>query len=347
MSDRTGDPSLQLKNIHMDLKYRRVKVDSPDMEALMSLIERAHDTRIDKDLWAWKFRKNPYRDGIKVYAVENESGFVACTARFPFVLKMSGKDFPVFFNGDSVVDPAFRNKGIMTGLYRHASQDLSVTYSKGPNPEMKGLMDRVGYIRLKPDTVMVAVLHPVKWLVNRMVFRLPDSDFIPDFDGFGDFQEIGRFGSEFDAFLERVTESYSGIPVKNSAYMNWRYVDIPHVRYNVFFRTRQDRILSCVVIRASGKRAFIVDMIWDPLSGDEPGRTLRFAMYSLGRSGFLSLGCWGTLKGLREALKTCGFRDSGRSIGFSVFGPGGRQSPYARAEALHFMDGDGDSEIYS
>jgi hypothetical protein len=156
------------------------------------------------------------------------------------------------------------------------------------------------------------------------------------------FNPVVSFGSEFDEFWARAAQSLPGAVVKDAAYMNWRYVDVPYRNYSIFYRKKGDRIVSMVVLSRVGRTAFLVDILWDGHEPDEPATILGFSKRVMRGSGAVKLVAWGTLGALRQALATSGFVERGETPHFSVYGG---DEGFAEGSRFHFVHGDGDLEF--
>jgi L-malate glycosyltransferase len=330
----------------MEVLYRPFDISSEDVGELIRLMEKTYGVPVNKARWSWVYQKHPRKENIKVYVAQKKDEIIACTSRLPVELRIRNKTYSAYFNMDSVVEPRFRHRGIMTGLYKYSACMLPVMYSKGTNPEMYNILLKLGYNVITPSTTLVAFLSPLKWLLRRFnIIKEPAPVLNPDLMELDEFCKVKEFGSEFDEFWKRAAGFYSGIVVKDSAYMNWRYVDVPHIKYSMFYRMRSGQIVSCIVVRTLGVNATIVDMIWDPLEKFEPFYTIRFVKKAIRKSGFVKLSCWATLTELRKSLKKNGFMDLGDSLRFSVSGDSENVTIFSQTSSIHFMNGDGDSEF--
>lgn len=326
-------------------RIRQFDLQEEDPRELVRIKEAAFGIPENVALWNWKYLESPFRGEIRVFVTEQDRGMVASTTRIPFDLRMGGRIVRAYFSVDSVVHPDFRRRGIMKELYLHTAGIMPVLYSKGTNQGMYDLLLEIGYRVVTPNTYLVNYLAPVQLFLKRYKFAASTSDpVMPATGGIGEFSRVERFGPEFDEFWNRVADAYSGIVVKDSTYMNWRYVDIPHREYRIFYKKREDTILSVIVLRAGGSSCSIVDMIWDPAADAEPDRTVRVWTRELKRLGFWKASCWATHRSLREALRKNGFVDRGQTPRFTVLAAGASGLEFSRGENLHFVDGDGDTE---
>jgi hypothetical protein len=63
--------------------------------------------------------------------------------------------------------------------------------------------------------------------------------------------EVNEFGEETDRFWDRVRHDYPAIFVRNSRYLNWRFVESPDLQYRRFVARRQGECVGYFVLRRS------------------------------------------------------------------------------------------------
>jgi hypothetical protein len=204
---------------------------------------------------------------------------------------------------------------------------------------------KAGYRRLSPDTFMVCILSPLRYLLGKLstdkregVFDAPPTDIGPEFEC------VEEFGREFDEFFERVAPAYGAILIKDSAYMNWRYKAPPFRKYHSFYRIVAGRIVSILILKTTGNAGYIVDLIWDRADAGEPARTIRFSKSLMRKCGFIKLYCWSSFKDLRTCLKKQRFVDQGDTLRASIKSDNDLVYEILNEGGLHVVEGDGDSE---
>lgn len=319
---------------------------SEPLTELRDMYELTYGAKVDERVWEWKYAKNPDVSGIKMIVAVADKRIVGATTRMPVDLQINNGVCKAYFNVDSMVHPDYRRLGIMQSLYGYTASVMPVQYSKGTNPGMYGLLKKIGYRGVLPNTFMVKYLSIPKLLLNKIRVYSARTGAPPEALYSGSekgFIRAERFGPEFDEFRFRVSPGFGGVPIKDSERMNWRYNDIPHRRYHAFYRKKGGKIVSAVVMRIKEVSGSIVDILWDRAEMDEPQSTIRFCAGFLKSSGVLKVTCWATLDDLREGLRKNGFIDNNETPRFSVFA-GNETDAFANGGKIHFVEGDGDSE---
>ena len=330
-----------------EITYRRYDYQREDHLPLIRLKEAVYGTPVERSRWEWQYLRSPYSSDIQVFVAECGTELAGATTRLPFDFRREGETVRAYFSVESMVHPKYRRRGIMKSLYRQTAEVMPLLYSKGTNPDMYELLIGFGYKVVQPNTYLVKYLSPWKLALHRYNLYTPAPVFSDPFAREDGFEPVQTFGKEFDEFWMRVAGAFPGIVVKDSAYMNWRYVEIPHKKYHLYYKVKGGRIVCALVLRTGGYACWIVDLIWDPGAGEEPGATIRTWIRGLKDQGYLKVICWGTYRPFREALIRNGFADRGTSPRFSVFASPETMAAHVDAGNLHFVDGDGDSEYLS
>jgi hypothetical protein len=112
-------------------------------------------------------------------------------------------------------------------------------------------------------------------------------------------KQTGKFDERFDALWERIKNDYTVQTVKDSAYLNWRYVDAPHLKYQVIFLEdiEKQEILGFIVystyVSDMTRRGSIYDIV-TPKNGDSSiaRYLIREAVTNLYLNKIALLECW-------------------------------------------------------
>lgn len=330
----------------MAISYRLFDLRKDDIQELFSLFSKTYgDSSGFETRLKWEYMQNPRSKEIKIFVAEENGKLAGSTTRLPVDILLEGEIINGAFSVDSMVHPDFRRRGIMKNLYKMSAEIIPVLLSKGTNPGMYNLLMSFGYKPVLPNTYMTTILSPVRWFWWRLKIYKPNRILSNlNLNAYEDFQSVEKFSQEFDDFWKRVAPFYPGIVMRDSAYMNWRYIDIPHRSYTVLYRMRQQKIISMVVLGGTGASGKIVDIIWDPKEKSEPTYTIKFAKRYFRKRGFIKLSFWGTLARVRESLKQNFFFDRGETPRFSVYTSPDKIDRFADGNNIHFVEGDGDSE---
>lgn len=183
--------------------------------------------RRDLANWYWKFTgDNPAGDSI-VFVAEIEKELVACFSAIPMLYWINGEELRGSHSIGMIVTPKMQNRGLILFvaqkmLKKIESQKIPFTYGY-PNDNAYDLhIKLLGY----EDVTMQRLFH--KKMKNNGDNRSKTS--------FEDlkWQKIECFDDRVDILWNKVKNDFKAIVIRNSAFLNWRYLDRPDVPYYAF-----------------------------------------------------------------------------------------------------------------
>ena len=309
-------------------------------EPIFSLFERVYgDSIAIRNRWHWEWQQHPEASRIKFFVAESGQKLVGMTVRMPIQLDVSGQIVDATFATNSMVDPDHRGQGIIHRLYKKANVKGEIQLSKGTAEVMFRQLLKMGYTRIQPDTYQVCLLFPWLWLKQKAGFTAEikvcsKTAVVKDYP---DYRSIDSFPDEVDSL------TMSGLisPVKTAAWLNWRYVDIPHRQYQFAIREIDGRIVSWCVIRTQGRTAYLVDLRYSDTQQDEPAYSIGYAKRAAKACGTIKMMAWGSAAEFRRCLLRMGFLSRKETPHFSY-------KAFTVTPALsrdwQFIQGDGDSD---
>lgn len=334
------------------ISYRLFDHYAEDATKLFRLFEATHGTaRSFEKRWNWEHIQHPNSQEIKVLVAEVGDEIVGTTTLLPVDIKIRETILSGCFHVDSMVSADFRRQGIMSNLLKYAATLKPVLYAKGTLEDQYRLRKKLGCKDVVPDTFFASRLSKPRSIWTKLfgeklrIFRFHRLRTDRSLSPYNDFNPVKKFGKEFDEFWNRIAQRYSGIVVKNSPYMNWRYIDIPHRFYDVFYRKKHNRIVSLLVLNAADKHASIVDLLWDPAEEEEPVYSIKFAKNYCRNVDCYTLTCWATFKSLRDSLRMCDFHERDLTTNFTVYSDNDLISQLSEGNRIHFVHGDSDNEF--
>ena len=296
--------------------------------------------------WKWQYEQHPQKADIKMVFVEDGDRLIGMTSFIPIFLVVEGKTVPAWHGATAMVMKEYRRQGISTVMTQMFADELDVLIGKGVDPRQFAVILKFGWKQIKPDNNLVKVLSKPKWILRKTRLYSRAGKFLKPGGGFDeDFEVVERFGGEFDEFWQEVAPHYPAIVAKNSAYMNWRYIDIPIKKYFCIYRKENGRVKSVIILRDMKHLGNVVDMIWNPQDEREPDDTVRFTARYLKKSGFTNSYCFATLKSFRDSLRKHGYMYIKDSPLLAVYGEPEFMARMADGHLTHFVNGDSDHEF--
>lgn len=237
--------------------------------------------------WSWEFLNRPEKD-IAIRLAWDQEMLVGQYAAGPVRLFVDGKEYPAALSYDTMTDPDYQGCGIFTTL---ANQLFSDLMQKGyhsifgfPNGNsIYGFVKKLGWRRIGAPPVFVRPLSPAHILREKLKFSPRVAErigalttgllLLPDRLLFGktvkqvEIREETQFGDWADTLWGRCKNQHRIWVVRNSTYLNWRYIAKPFNRYQVYSAWNGSSIAGYVVVcrekKHAGSSTFVMDMMVD------------------------------------------------------------------------------------
>jgi GNAT superfamily N-acetyltransferase len=240
--------------------------DATDLPAIARLCEVTYGVPRPLDSLRWLYEENPAGRCQLWIAEDPDSGQVVGTRpMFPWRLWVNGRELRVAQLGDAMTHPQFRGRGIFSELVRSAwsaliDQGVPFTFSFS-NPgslsvykktrvsvgHRVGTREVLQFRRMARPLSLKAIFGHVPWArgvvgsVDRLTraylrrrLALPRR-----FSVF----PIHHFGGEFDELWERARGAFRVLTVRDTTYLNWRFIAAPQGAFRVL-GVRQDGELA-------------------------------------------------------------------------------------------------------
>jgi len=230
--------------------------------------------RISSSAWKWQFLKNPA--GKAFCCLAKEKGIVVGQyAAIPTRFLVQGQETLLAFSCDTMVHPAYRKQGIFVrlarDLYRWMESECHISTVWGfPNKvSLPGFTKHLGWNMLTVFPLRVIPIRPFSTLKSH--FQLPNRAKSPPsynrknpafmkMDETGEkpprlqIEPITHFGTDFDELWNRNKTLAPVMQVRDSIYLNWRYLGLPAFGYRPFAIKWQGRLIGYMVMRLMNLR---------------------------------------------------------------------------------------------
>lgn len=235
--------------------------------------------------WGWQYERNPNlpAGGAEIWIVREGTAVVGQHATMPVRLLVKGQEIDASWGMDVMVAPERQRQGLGEKLIRTWDQRTGASLGLGLFETSFRLFERLRWHNVGPLACLVKpltrrALRRPEWplFVNRLIsaVTLPVVRIIARARPLrADITPIDRFGEEFDDLWERVGPKFDFAVRRDAAYLNWKFVEPPHVRYSLVALRRGGALHGYAVYRhlqeAMGRVTLLVDFLVDP--GDELG----------------------------------------------------------------------------
>ncbi len=309
-----------------------------DVPQITSLMQEIYDPEImanSRRHWHWQYHENPRNpDGrVAIRVVERGDEIVAMICGIRQNFSLGGTVVPGLWVVDFMARQAGTNQkerhryGQRLALELKATQPLVAGVNR---PALNRYWKRVlgGQIDICACPMMIRplragalarqrignpLLATLAGTLGRVALPMMYRARHPDVPVGLAFEPVTRFDASFDAFWARASTGFSHLTVRDAAYLNWRYLDIPDREYSAFVARQDGEIRGWVVlreIRADGlRKGRIVDLLaprddevmWHYLLAEAVDRCREAGcdlVHALGS----------TVEPLMRAFAACGFR---------------------------------------
>ncbi len=259
--------------------------DRRQVEALYRRVFGPDAADANRLRWDWQYRRNPYgsADGPHIWIAREGATIVGQYATMPVRLLANGKEIDASWGMDVMVAPERQRQGLGDVLFRTWDRNTGAALGLGLSDASYRLFQKMNW----PDVGPVACL--VKPLSRRALRRPTWPVALNRFVSYvtfpwirrvsrarpltGEVQLIRHFDDRFTRLWERVRDRFAFAVRRDASYLNWKYIQAPHVRYSVAALVDNGEAAGYAVYRhvrePRGRVTLLVDFLTDP--DDEAG----------------------------------------------------------------------------
>jgi len=268
-----------------DLTFRRLQ--KGDEEGLSQLFWEVFNVRKDSNYWHWKYYQNPVGENFGIVALDKEK-IVGTTAFIPAKIKIGSRERLSAQGTDVVVLPEYRAKGTFIKIIRRGIEEcvksgVNVNYAFSIKITYRIGTRFLGFVGICPMFNMAKVLNPTPYLeqkkgkglltnvlgsVSKRAIKMANKKKLSIPQGLR-LERVTQFDHRIDDFWSKESKNYQIAIVRDSQYLNWRYVKNP-MPYEIFSVEQNQSIKGFIVLKCSQeevKRGRIVDILVE--SGQE------------------------------------------------------------------------------
>jgi hypothetical protein len=230
--------------------------------------------------WEWQHRRNPQnRSGDPgIWVAREGPTVVAEYPTLPVRVSLRGMEVDGAWGANVLVAPEREREGLDEALVRAWDRHSGAALALGLSAESRALLDRLHWPSshiipcvVKPLTRRAVRLPNLPTPINRLMSALthPFVQVVARSRPLrAECEPIRRFDSSFTALWERLAPKFDLAVRRDAPYLNWRYIEPPHVRYAVVALKRQGELHGYAVYRHRheplGRVTLLVDLLVDP-----------------------------------------------------------------------------------
>jgi GNAT superfamily N-acetyltransferase len=230
--------------------------------------------------WDWQYRRNPNnpRGEPEIWIAREGPAIVGQYATMPVQLTVAGKPMRGSWGMDVMVAPERQRQGLGEVLFRTWDRNVGAALGLGLSESSYRLFQKLRWPDVGPLPCLVKpltrrALRMPNWpvAVNRLVsaLTLPIVKIVARTQPLGaEVRMLHRFDDSFSELWESLAPRFAFAVRRDAAYLNWKFVSAPHVRYQIAALRRDDRNIGYAVYRhfrePRGRVTLLVDFLADP-----------------------------------------------------------------------------------
>ncbi|MBC2696163.1 MAG: GNAT family N-acetyltransferase [Desulfobacteraceae bacterium] len=261
-----------------NLEFRKFR--RGDEEGLSSLFREIFHVEKNADYWNWKYFQNPAGQHMIIVALDKDK-IVGATGTIPVRFKVGSNEIIASQAIDLVLLPQYRGRRTFFTIEKIARKeciDNNVKFNYGftIKKTYRIATKFLGFEGVYPISNMTKVLNPSPYLrqkirvgllasplgyVAKQVLNAFNRRKLSAFPGLTT-GKISRFDSRFDDLWSKEADHYEVAVIRDSQYLNWRYVECPAL-YKIYSARENGSIKGFIVLgcfQEDIKRGRIVDI---------------------------------------------------------------------------------------
>ncbi|MCB9134198.1 MAG: GNAT family N-acetyltransferase [Anaerolineales bacterium] len=309
-----------------------------DKPALFAFLRQAYPDRWQYKLperWEWEFERNPFvRGPLPIWIALDGDRVVGQSCALVEPLIIHGQEHRVGWGVDFFVLPEYRGQGLGTHLQQANNAGNEIFMSLSMAQAAAHIKSKIGLSPLPPVPVWMKIIHhDPSSVLNTLTERtklpepllrasgLPrltaslltartarrDRKMIPP--ARGALTPVVTFGPAVDDLWARVSGQFSALIRRDAEYLNWKYVQQPHVQY--------ERVLApngCIIFRRARpperNAGLILDVFADPKDTDTLRTLLGHAIQRLTAQGVTYILTASSLPAVQKILAAWDFKQT-------------------------------------
>ncbi len=254
--------------------------DRRHVEALYRRVFGTDSAEANRLRWDWQYRRNPHMpaEGPLIWLAREGQTIVGQYATMPVKLWVQGREIDAAWGMDVMVAPERQRQGLGEVLFRTWDRNVGASLGLGLSDSSYRLFGKLRWPDVGPVPCLVKpltrrALRRPGWSVgaNKLLsaLTLPWIRLIARTRPLqGEVRVVRQFDARCDALWARVAPQFAFAVRRDAAYLNWKYIQAPHVRYSIAMLERDGELGGYVVYRhvqePRGRVTLVVDWLTDP-----------------------------------------------------------------------------------
>jgi GNAT superfamily N-acetyltransferase len=322
-------------------------------------IDAAESSRLR---WDWQYRRNPNNPGQEpeIWIAREGTTLVGQYATMPVKLSMKGHEIQGSWGMDVMVAPERQRQGLGEILFRTWDRNVGASLGLGLSDSSYRLFQKLKWPDVGPVPLLVKpltrrALRRPTWpvAINRIVsaLTLPIVLIVSRARPVrAEVRLVQRFDDSFTALWDQVAPKFDLAVRRDAAYLNWKFMTAPHVRYSIAVVRREDRNIGYAVYRhlhePRGRVTLLVDFLVDPDDEAAFRTLLNWVDREARQADSDKIRVFAMHEGFRRTLRRSGYFQVKSTMEFvlKINGMDVDESFYENTERWHVTLGDSDQD---
>jgi GNAT superfamily N-acetyltransferase len=336
--------------------------DRRSVEALYRRVFGHDAAEASRLRWEWQYRRNPNNPGHEpeIWIAREGPAIIGQYATMPVKLALRGEEVQGSWGMDVMVAPERQRQGLGELLFRTWDRYVGASLGLGLSESSYRLFQKLRWPDVGPVPCFVKpltrrALRRPNWPVpvNRLVsaLTLPLVKVVARTRPLGaEVRLIQRFDDSFTQLWDDLAPKFDFAVRRDAAYLNWKFVSAPHVRYSIAALRRDDRNVGYAVYRhvyePRGRVTLLVDFLADPDDAQGFSTLLRWIDREAREADSDKIRTFALHAGFSRVLKRSGYFQVKSTMEFvaKVNAIGVASSFYDNTDRWHLTLGDSDQD---
>ena len=336
--------------------------DRRAVEALYRRVFGNDAAEASRHRWDWQYTRNPNNPGHEpeIWIAREGPALVGQYATMPVKLSLKGAEVRGSWGMDVMVAPERQRQGLGEVLFRTWDRNVGASLGLGLSDSSYRLFQKLNWPDVGPVPCLVKPLtrrafRRPNWPVpiNRLVsaLTLPIVLIVARTRPLrAEVRLIQRFDDSITALWDELAPKFDLAVRRDAAYLNWKYVSAPHVRYSIAVLRRDNRNIGYAVYRhlhePRGRVTLIVDFLADPDDEEALPTLLHWIDREARQADSDKIRVFAMHDGFRRVLRRSGYFQVKSTMEFVVKINGIEVDPsfYENTDTWHITLGDSDQD---
>jgi len=281
--------------------------------------------------WKWEYIENPV-SRLEILVAADETRIVGQYSVIPVKMCVNGHYILSSLSLDTMTHSQYRGQGMFpkmaTQLYEELGKTgIPITYGFPNENSIDAFLHKLSWKEIAPVPILIKPLAYMTITKALLGFNAKDKRihgwksgaFRRAANKAYVIEETKGFGDEFDELYEDAKKAFSVSVVRDSTYLDWRYLKKPEEKYRILTLKKENKLMGYIAIKLdiiqNIKAGVIMDLLTRSPGNGEEDYLLRSAIdvFKLEGASLVSILCFPTSPYFKK-IKRLGFRKLPKGI---------------------------------